>query len=205
MKNNRPLDAECILIIGGEPATARAIACNLAVNGAIVFVSGDSEKTLTGHLDHIRAKVPGCSVTGTPGNTSSAVGIRNFLLQAEIALPMQGAVIHLPVFGDNGAPVGDLLLAGQRLFKSMADHGGGQVINVSECDATGRHVKKLSDNQHRNLAHLGIKITSVVTEQPEPVAVADAVLHVLCQPGSCEIRDVRVKASAFQIQKNQLI
>jgi hypothetical protein len=97
MKNNPPLDAECILIIGGQLATARAIACNLAVNGAIVFVSGDDEKTLTGYPDHIRAKVPGCSVTGAPGNTSSAAGIRNFLLQAEIALPMQGAVIHLPV------------------------------------------------------------------------------------------------------------
>jgi hypothetical protein len=197
MKRNPPLDAECILIIGGQPATARAIACNLAVNGAIVFISGDDESALSGHLDHIRAKVPGCSVTGTPGDTSSAAGIGNFLLQAEIALPMQGAVIHLPVFEDDGTPAGDLLLAGQRLFNSMANHGGGQVINVSECDATGQHLKNLSDKQHRQLVHLGIKITSIVSEQPEPLAVADAVLHVLCQPGSCEIRDVRVKAPAF--------
>jgi hypothetical protein len=198
MKKNPPLDAECILIIGGQPATARAIACNLAVNGAIVFVSGDDERTLTGHLDHIRAKVPGCSVTGTPGNTSSAAGIRNFLLHAEIALPMQGAVIHLPVFQDDGAPRGDLLLAGQRLFDSMANHGGGQVINVCESEIKGQHLKNLSDNQHRNLAHLGIKITAIVSEQPEPEAVAEAVLHVLCQPGSCEITEVRVKAPASQ-------
>jgi hypothetical protein len=200
MKRNPPLDAECILIIGGQPATTREIACNLAVNGAIVFISGDDESALTDHLDHIRAKVPGCSVTGAPGNTSSAEGIGNFLLQAEISLPTQGAVIHLPAFEDNGAPEGDLLLAGQRLFNTMANHGGGQVINVCESEIKGQHLKNLSNNQRRNLAHLGIKITAIVSEQPEPEAIAEAVLHVLCRPSSCEIREVRVKARASQTE-----
>jgi NAD(P)-dependent dehydrogenase (short-subunit alcohol dehydrogenase family) len=75
MKEDVSLDGKSILIMGGQPATVRATACLLAANGALVFISGDDEPTLAGHLNYIRQKVPGCSVIGTAANVSSTAGI----------------------------------------------------------------------------------------------------------------------------------
>lgn len=213
MKGNLSLDGKSILIMGGQPETVRATACLLAANGAFVFISGDDEPTLAGHLNYIRQKVPGCSVIGTAAIVSSTAGISDFFLHAEMALPMHHALIYFPVFNANGSPYGDVLEVGKRLFCGMANHRGGQCINICEEAVSAADLKSLCQMMRGSLDPLGIKVTSVVmpagrlAEMPSSAgeqcdeqytratAIAGVIRHVLCQPRHCEITEVKIRAA----------
>ncbi len=121
------LDAQCILILGGNEVTVRIIACLLVTNGAIVFISSPNDTDLKADLEYIRKQVPGCSVTGTTATIESANDVARFFLMAEIALPKHDALIYFP---DKGIPAPDFMIAANRLFTMMANHRAGYLINI---------------------------------------------------------------------------
>jgi hypothetical protein len=165
IKGVKPLDAQCILILGGCRNAVKSIASLLATNGAIVFISGADDVTLHADLAYIRQQVPGCSVSGTIANVKSAASIAEFVLTAEIALPIHDALIYFP---DESIASDEFLIAADRLFTLMANHRNGIIINIGKSTTLLTKpvtvLTELSANLRKILEPRGIQIAEMEVE-----------------------------------------
>lgn len=184
------LDTQCILILGGNEATVRIMACLLARNGAIVFISSPSDIELNASLEYIRTQVPGCNVTGSTADITSADDIAQYFLNAEIALPKHDVLIYFP---DKGVAGNQFMIAANRLFTLMGNHKAGQIINI------GSNPTLVTELECQLLGPLGVKIVAVTIDHKggevdcdsvfsyqelvntHPYGIAQTVLELLCQ------------------------
>jgi hypothetical protein len=160
MARNKYLDARCILILGGNTEIVKTVAALLASNGAIVFLAAENEFTLNASLQHIRKQVPGCNIIGTTADTTDPNDISRFFLKAEIALPINQALIYF--FGDT-VENQNFLAASDRLFKSMINHQGGQIIIIGDDNAmetkAAAKLNELVETMHRRFNKFAINTT----------------------------------------------